>query len=186
MNKPNKIILHHTGGTDANPLADTSHHTLEIIKNGHVARGFTDVGYNWVIEKTGKVRKGRDETKDGAHTLGQNSQSIGICIVGNFDATYPTKEQEDALVGLLGQTMKKYSLTPEDVHYHREYANKTCPGRNISATWGKDLAEKFGKEVKDTSEKAEQLILKETAPKQLTTKQLIIKLLEYIIDFLKK
>jgi len=45
MNRPEVIIVHHSGGTDANPLADTSNQTFEIIKNYHVSLG---VGEYWL------------------------------------------------------------------------------------------------------------------------------------------
>ncbi len=53
VNNPEKIILHHTGGTNANPLADTSHHTAEIVENWHLAKGWLGIGYHFFIEKTG-------------------------------------------------------------------------------------------------------------------------------------
>ncbi len=48
----------------------------------HLARGFTDIGYHWYITRDGKIHKGRDEAKIGAHTTGQNSHSIGVCYCG--------------------------------------------------------------------------------------------------------
>lgn len=141
MNIPEVIILHHTGGTDANPLADTSHHTAAMIKSWHIQKGWRDIAYNWVIEKTGKIVKGRNETWEGAHTIGMNSKSIGICFSGNFDATYPTKEQEVAFKILYKELRARYSiLTPDKVVPHRKYANKTCCGRLLKDDWGRNLA----------------------------------------------
>ena len=59
MNKPLFIILHHSGGTDANPLEDTSNQTVSDINEWHKERGFPvssmgfHVGYQYVIEKDG-------------------------------------------------------------------------------------------------------------------------------------
>ena len=72
MNNPEYIIVHHTGGTDANPLADTSNQTAAIIKSWHLQKGWSDIGYNWVIEKDGKIVQGRSENVEGAHTVGYN------------------------------------------------------------------------------------------------------------------
>lgn len=141
MNKPEVLIVHHTGGTDANPLADTSNQTAAIIKEWHLKKGWNDIGYNWVIEKSGKIVKGRDESKEGAHTIGMNSKSIGVCIVGNFDATYPTKEQEQSFKTLYKELRSRYSvLTPDKVYPHRKYANKTCYGKHLSDDWAANLA----------------------------------------------
>ena len=55
LNIPEYIIVHHTGGTDDNPLADTSHHTFEIVDAYHKSLGWDGIGYNWFIEKDGKT-----------------------------------------------------------------------------------------------------------------------------------
>ncbi len=51
------LIIHHSGGTDANPLADTSHHTAKDVDAWHKAKGWDGIGYNWYIEKNGKLVK---------------------------------------------------------------------------------------------------------------------------------
>ena len=140
MNTPNKIIVHHSGGTDKNPLADTSNQTAEIIRQYHKSLGWVDVGYHWLIEKSGKVCKGRDEKSTGAHCLGQNEQSIGICVIGNFDLTIPTEAQIVSLKTLLGDILSRYpSITKDEIYPHRKFANKTCYGNKLSDTWASDL-----------------------------------------------
>lgn len=141
MNTPQYIIVHHTGGTDKNPLADTSHHTAAMIKQWHLQLGWSDIGYNWVIEKDGKIVKGRDEKKEGAHTKGMNSKSIGVCLSGNFDATLPTKAQEEAFKTLYKELQGRYSvLMPDRVVPHRKYAQKTCYGKLLKDDWASNLA----------------------------------------------
>lgn len=152
MNKPEYIIVHHTGGTDANPKADTSHHTAYMIKQWHLAKGWQDIGYNWVIEKDGKIVKGRDEKIDGAHTIGYNSKSIGICLSGNFDVTYPTKEQEVSLAQLVREVMGRYpSISLVNIVPHRKFANKSCYGSLLKDDWVVKLVESNKPEIKDGS-----------------------------------
>jgi hypothetical protein len=139
MNIPKYIIVHHTGGTDANPLADTSSHTMEQVDQWHRAKGWDGIGYNWYIEKSGAVKQGRDEKKEGAHTVGYNNQSIGICLAGNFDATLPTKEQEKSLAGLIASLRAKYTISAENVVPHRKFANKTCYGKKLAEDWARKL-----------------------------------------------
>jgi len=139
MNKPEIVILHHSGGTDADPLADTSNQTFEIIKGWHLKLGWQDIGYNWVIEKSGKICKGRDEKIQGAHTVGWNEKSIGVCLVGNFDLTLPTKEQENSLKIVYKDLITRYPILKGKVYPHRKYANKTCYGKRLSDTWAIDL-----------------------------------------------
>lgn len=144
-NKPQLLIIHHTGGTDANPKEDTSHHTFEVVNEWHKklwnfksSLGFY-IGYHYFIDKSGKVTQGRADTDEGAHTVGKNLTSLGICLAGNFDVTKPTKEQVEALKTLLKAKLTQYGLLKEAVVPHRKYANKSCYGKLLSDTWAKDL-----------------------------------------------
>lgn len=139
MNNPKWLIVHHTGGTDANPLADTSNHTAEQVDAWHKAKGWDGIGYNWYIEKNGTLKKGRAEDKTGAHTIGYNDQSIGICLAGNFDATLPTQPQIDTLTKLLQSKLIQYNLSLDKIVPHRKFASKTCYGNKLSDNWAMDL-----------------------------------------------
>lgn len=141
LNKPQYIILHHTGGTDLDPLADTSHHTFEIVDEYHRQKwnfksslGYY-IGYHYFIDKTGKVTQGRRESDEGAHTKGHNLKSIGICLAGNFDVTMPSEAQKQALETLLKRLMILYSIPKENVVPHRKFANKTCFGKKLPDNW---------------------------------------------------
>lgn len=48
----------------------------------HKARGFTKIGYHFVICINGDIQPGRDIEEIGAHVKGYNSHSIGICMIG--------------------------------------------------------------------------------------------------------
>ena len=139
MNTPDKIIVHHTGGTDTNPLADTSHHTFEMVDTLHRSFGWGGCGYHYFIEKDGRIRQGRDDKEEGAHTKGQNKTSIGICLAGNFDATLPTPEQIASLKTLLKQKVNNHLINPENIFPHRHFATKTCYGNKLSDSWARDL-----------------------------------------------
>jgi len=69
------IIIHHTGGTERDPFADTSHHTVHTVDNAHRAR-FGEpkssrgwyVGYHHFIDRNGNITKAREHTElGGAH-----------------------------------------------------------------------------------------------------------------------
>lgn len=139
-NFPNKIVLHHNGGSDKFPLADTSHHTFEQIERDHLSKGWEGVGYHYVVVlKTGKIYRGRPEKIHGAHTRGQNKSSIGIMVVGNFDVTLPTEEQESSLRWLLRDVGARWGITPDNVFPHRKFASKTCFGNRLPDSWGHDI-----------------------------------------------
>jgi hypothetical protein len=137
MNTPIAVITHHTGGTDANPLADSSNYTVEQCDRDHLANprinlGYPSslgyyVGYHYYINKTGQVTQTRLHIDIGAHCFGMNKSSIGVCFAGNFDLTLPTQAQMEAWYKLYGDLLKKYPNIP--TYPHRKYATKTCHGR---------------------------------------------------------
>ena len=139
INIPKYLIVHHTGGTDLDPLADTSNHTFEIVDNYHKSLGWGMIGYHYFIDKKGNVKQGRQDNQVGAHTIGKNSQSLGICLAGNFDATLPTEAQKIALGKLLKEKSIQYKIAHEDICPHREFANKTCYGKKLHNMWAEDL-----------------------------------------------
>lgn len=138
-NNPEFLIIHHGGGSDADPLADTSHHTAKMMEEWHLAKGWEGLGYQFVIHKNGDVWRGRPEHYHGSHTTTHNKKSIGLCLSGNFDATLPTKAQEDSLRSLLVGLMSTYNISKDKIVPHRTFANKTCYGKKLSDTWARDL-----------------------------------------------
>lgn len=150
------IIVHHSGGTDAQPLADSSNYTVQQCNSDHSIRfnmksslGWF-VGYHYFIDKFGKITQTRKDTEEGAHCKGYNNTaydkvnfpnnlSIGICLAGNFDAFMPTQAQINALKSLLEQKVKEYNIPIKNIVPHRKYANKTCYGKRLNDTWAQSL-----------------------------------------------
>jgi len=54
------------------------------IREWHIARGFSDIGYSLVIRRNGLLEMGRHPDDIGAHVLGYNSTTVGICLVGGL------------------------------------------------------------------------------------------------------
>jgi hypothetical protein len=163
-NFPQMIIMHHSGGTDANPYADTSHHTAKIIEEWHLKR-FTNsrgLGYHYVIHSDGSVWAGRPEHISGAHTINYNAKSIGICLTGNFDINLPTEEQELALIELVKDIYSRNGNL--EIREHREFAKKTCPGSNLKPGYFAELIAKYTepkRELLDNEPEAVKLAEKE-------------------------
>lgn len=105
--------------------------TVAQIKEWHLARNFSDIGYHYVIYRDGSIHKGRNEDVVGAHCTGHNAISIGICYIGGNDVTNKipkdtrTAQQKDTLLSLLKELKKKYPLAK--IHSHKDFANKACP-----------------------------------------------------------
>lgn len=144
-NIPKWLIVHHTGGSDANPLQDSSNFTFEQCNQLHKERfnfisslGYY-VGYHYYISKDGTIKQARADTDEGAHTIGYNLQSLGICLAGNFDSTVPTEAQKVSLTNLLNDKSKQYNILPGNIVPHRKFSAKTCYGKNLSDTWASDL-----------------------------------------------
>lgn len=120
-----KIIVHCSATPEGKDF------TTANIKQWHLARGFKDIGYHWVIYRDGSVHQGRSESVAGAHTTGYNSTSIGVCYIGGVakDGKTPkdtrTEAQKIALVNLLKELKQRYPKAT--IHGHREFANKACP-----------------------------------------------------------
>jgi N-acetylmuramoyl-L-alanine amidase len=75
------------------------------------------------------IQKGRSENVPGAHTIGMNQSSLGICVVGNYDLAGPSEAVLNRLADLCALKCKEYKLKPEDIETHHKYASyKTCPG----------------------------------------------------------
>ncbi|WP_202932364.1 N-acetylmuramoyl-L-alanine amidase [Vreelandella alkaliphila] len=62
------------------------------IREWHLARGFRDVGYHYVIRRDGTLERGRPENQTGAHVGGYNSGNLGICMVGGVASDGRTPE----------------------------------------------------------------------------------------------
>lgn len=106
------------------------HDNIESIRMWHIARGFTDIGYNFVILKNGTICKGRPIEQIPAHIYGHNKNSIGICLTGNLIFS---KEQFDSLRSLLIELLSEYGLTALDVLPHSAFnKNKTCPNFDLN------------------------------------------------------
>lgn len=130
----NDIIVHCTDTPAAMGV------TVEDIRRWHLARGFRDIGYHYVVYRDGSVHYGRKVTYAGAHCKGHNAHSIGVCWVGGHgeDAKQPiyednrTEAQKESLKKLLGDLVKMYHCK---IHGHRDYAPKACPCYDVHAEY---------------------------------------------------
>ena len=130
MRDINKIILHCSATPEDRKV------TVEEIDKWHKERGFKSIGYHYVIYLDGSIYKGREEDEIGSHTIGQNTNSIGICYIGGCDSKMNPKDtrtdaQKESLIMLVKNLLDKYELTSEDVYGHYQFAAKACPSFKI-------------------------------------------------------
>lgn len=102
------IVLHVTATRPLTPAGVTE------VTAMHKARGFSTIGYHYVIRLDGKVEKGRPENQVGAHVQGYNSVSLGIALEGGLSQTTGkpadtrTPAQVEALIDLIHDLLTRY------------------------------------------------------------------------------
>lgn len=125
-NKPSKVILHCSASPDYFwPHVSFDSIGRDTIDRWHKERGFQKIGYHWVIRRSGVIEKGREESEIGAHCVGQNATSIGVCWVGTL---IPTLQQFKALDQVFFDLNERFGFGPDDWFPHNAFTNKICPG----------------------------------------------------------
>ena len=142
---PEYIVLHTAAFTGRDCDRD-------MIDQWHKARNWSGIGYHFVIlnaqhstKADGVIENGRPTNKAGAHALGLNSRSLGICCIGHGDKFDFTPAQYQSLYGLIRRLMTEFSIPINKVIGHRELndlaeqeiistryrTSKSCPGNKI-------------------------------------------------------
>jgi N-acetylmuramoyl-L-alanine amidase len=99
---------------------------VKEIRQWHEARGWSDVGYHYVVRRNGTVEDGREIEVIGAHAYKNNADSIGICLVGGKPGFNFTFGQLVATMELIETLRQQYG--PLTVIGHRDVdAGKDCP-----------------------------------------------------------
>lgn len=143
MRAINKLIVH------CSATREGQHITVDTIRRWHLKRGWSDIGYHYVIYLDGSIHEGRPIERAGAHTKGHNSESIGICYIGGVesDGKTPkdtrTPEQVQALAELLLEL--KSIHCDAVVHGHRDFAAKACPSFDATEEY-KWISEHYGQD----------------------------------------
>ncbi|MCY6356183.1 peptidoglycan recognition protein family protein [Clostridium sp. ZS2-4] len=93
-------------------------------------KGWSCIGYHFFITKEGKIYRGRPEKAIGAHCLHHNSNTLGICVQGNYMVETMPKAQEAAVIALCKYLCSKYTIN--SIKGHKELGDTDCPGTNYS------------------------------------------------------
>ena len=114
------IIVHDTGvPVDQSAATIDRYHREE--------RGYSQIGYHWLVRKNGDLEQGRSENIVGAHVAGKNltiqspnSHSIGIAMTGDQSLADTPTVQRDALVNKVAELCITYGVPPANVRGHGE------------------------------------------------------------------
>ncbi len=129
MRPVTRAILHHSAGpASATVAAVRRYHTVE--------RGYSDIGYHLIIRDDPVegwiLEPGRPQEKAGAHCLGHNADSVGVCIFGDY-TDRPPPAGAQALLALV-QTLLREKYPGITFHRHSELGRTVCPGRAVWPT----------------------------------------------------
>ena len=106
--------------------------SVDDIDSWHQARGRSGIGYHWYIDRDGRIFPGRSEQLEGAHVLGYNDCSIGICYEGGINpqgqsADTRTAAQKAALLFVLKELKRSYPQAIICGHRDFPKVKKDCP-----------------------------------------------------------
>ena len=136
----NKLTLHHAAGWQAWTMEEGKKQVKAIQEFHQDGRGWSDIGYHFLVDLSGNIYQGRPEIVIGAHVGGANTGNIGVCILGCYhppETGWPcydtmTKETENALNYLYAWIADTYAIAPQVLLGHRDYFGTTaCPGDNV-------------------------------------------------------
>lgn len=146
MAKIKYIIIH---------CSDSEWGSASVIREWHLLNGWKDIGYHFVILNgvlrptasnwqtklaiplmDGNIEVGRyldgdnfiNKSEVGAHTLGYNENSIGICLIGVKSFT---EKQFKSLELLLKSLLLIYGLDKSCIKGHYHFAKKSCPNFDV-------------------------------------------------------
>lgn len=150
-----QIVLHHTAGNNdlrsANGTCDRNRVTARLRAYQHwhqVGQGWSDIGYNLLIDPCGGVWEGRagglDRAVVGAHARNFNTGSVGISVMGNYEGVTPNADILRALDRVVGWkagihgidatgTVARNGANHRTVVGHRNVGQTACPGRIMNS-----------------------------------------------------
>ena len=128
MRELERIILHCTATRAGEQI------NVKQIDKWHRDRGWSEIGYHYVLYADGTIATGRDIRKKGAHVKGHNHDSVGVAYVGGVDSNLVpqdtmTMQQEMAFLHLVNSLRVVFG--DMSVHGHNEFSSKACPSFNV-------------------------------------------------------
>lgn len=155
--KVRAAFVHHTASGNNYRCSQVPSLIRSIYRYHVKSMGWRDIGYNFVIDKCGKIYEGRAggvaRPVLGAHTLGFNNNSMGIAVLGSYDTKKPSKAAVKAVARLTAWKLGLYRVNPKGKTYlksagsnlhrkgkkvrlnvisgHRDGFITECPGRKL-------------------------------------------------------
>ncbi|MGY0067786.1 N-acetylmuramoyl-L-alanine amidase [Streptomyces sp. QTS137] len=155
--KVGAAFVHHTASGNNYTCAEASSVIRSIYRYHTESMGWRDIGYNFLVDKCGKIYEGRAggvaNPVLGAHTLGFNSSTMGVAVLGTFDTTSPPAVAVTGVAQLTAWKLGLHGMDPSAKTYltsdggnlyakgtkvrlnvisgHRDGFNTVCPGGKL-------------------------------------------------------
>jgi uncharacterized protein with LGFP repeats len=160
--KVKAAFVHHTASGNGYKCSQAASVIRGIYRYHVRSMGWRDIGYNFLVDKCGTIYEGRAggvaKPVLGAHTLGFNTNSMGIAVLGSFGSAKPPKAVLDAIARLTAWKLGLYGANPRGKTYltsgggnlyrkgknvllnvisgHRDGFATECPGRKLYGKLG--------------------------------------------------
>lgn len=109
-------VVHHTAGSNGYTRSQAPAVVRGIYKFHTWTRGWSDIGYQFLVDKFGTIYEGRHggvtKAVIGAHAGGFNTGSFGVSLIGNYTSARPTSAQQAALAQLLAWKFELHHIDP--------------------------------------------------------------------------
>ena len=142
-------FMHHTVNANSYTRAQVPALLRGIYAYHTQSRGWRDIGYNYLVDRFGRIWEGRwggvDRAVVGAHTLGYNEVSFAMSAIGNFDIAKPPPAVVAAYSKLFAWKLSIYNISATNpriavkgrylqaINGHRDVGQTACPGRYLYA-----------------------------------------------------
>ena len=146
LNRPDyvNITFHHTAGFGALTLEEGLQQVKNIQDFHQNGRGWSDIGYQFVMDRSGRLYQGRPFLNNGvpfeegpplaqgAHVGGHNTGNIGVSVLGCYHPPEGSSCRDqmtpaalDSLLTMFAYLVERYGAPPENIMGHRDFRRRT-------------------------------------------------------------
>jgi len=127
-----RVTIHHQGGRPSiSRVKNSVIAEIDAIYSGHRNKQYGDIAYHFVVDYAGCVWEGRSLAYEGAHVSHQNSNNIGILVLGNFEEQTPSLESLESIANMVDLLRGNFGIKRHRVYGHRDIGSTLCPGKNL-------------------------------------------------------
>jgi hypothetical protein len=148
------VTVHHTASSNSYEPEDVPGIMRSFYAYHTQSRGWSDIGYNVIVDKYGTAWEGRagglDKPVIGAHAGGFNTGTVGVSIIGTYDSVQPTNASLEKVAAIAAWKLSSYGRDPKGtvtltsggstkysagtrvtlprIFGHRDVSSTACPG----------------------------------------------------------